>query len=272
MRRRKFLKKISFLSIVSNSCSKTIMDFANKVSEKENFQFVVSSDLHYGDLTTNYTSLMDNFSKEIQKYNSNNTIDFFILNGDIIHDNPMYLPLVRSQLDNIGIQYYVNRGNHDMVSKDLWQLTWGKNLNYVLDHKGVIFIFLDSSNINGEYLSPDLVWLEAKLNLYSKSSIIFLIIHIPQVKLTQHAIENPAFVNLVSKYVNIKGIFHGHEHDLDGIIYINNIPCQYDSHLGGRWGTSYNGFRVVEVNERGFITYMHDYINNKKKNIESFYF
>lgn len=270
MKRRSFVKEISLLSFASFSCEN--MNPSPLVSDPRNFKFILSSDLHYGELVTNYESLINNFIVEIKKYIAKNKTDFIILNGDIIHDNPKYLPLAKNQLDTIGIEYFVNRGNHDMVSEMLWQQTWGKNLNYILDHKGLLFIFLDTSNIYGHYLSPDLIWLENTLNTYSKSRAIFLIIHIPQTGGTANAIENPAFVNLVRKYECIKGIFHGHEHDQDGIFYIDKIPCIFDSHIGGRWGTSYNGFRVVEVNVAGFNTFMYDYTNNVETKIKSFVF
>lgn len=270
MNRRSFIRGISFLSITNISCSKAVSNLTNITSK--DFKFVLSSDLHFGQIDTNYSSFTSNFIIESRKYLNNNNVDFFIINGDLILNDPKYLPLVKNQLDQVGIDYYVNRGNHDMVSEVLWQQIWNKNLNYTLEHKGSIFIFLDTSNVNGDYLSPDLNWLEGTLNLYTKSSPIFLIIHIPQVKCTANAIDNPAFVKLISKYSNIKGIFHGHEHDQDGIYYINNIPCIFDSHVGGNWGTSYKGFRVVEVNEKGFNTYIHDYINNVDKNTKNFVF
>lgn len=28
---------------------------------------------------------------------------------------------------------------------------------------------------------------------------------------------------------------------------LGNVPHLYDSHIGGNWGTSYKGFRIVEV-------------------------
>jgi len=49
----------------------------------------------------------------------------------------------------------------------------------------------------------------------------------------------------VKKYKNIKAVFHGHEHDQDGVAMENGIPYLFDSHIGGNWGTSYRGFRVL---------------------------
>ncbi|MEO8471317.1 MAG: metallophosphoesterase, partial [Chryseolinea sp.] len=52
-------------------------------------------------------------------------------------------------------------------------------------------------------------------------------------------------------------VFHGHEHDQDGVKIVNNVPYMFDSHIGGNWGTSYKGFRVVELTqEKGVLTYI----------------
>jgi hypothetical protein len=48
-----------------------------------------------------------------------------------------------------------------------------------------------------------------------------------------------------------------HEHDQDGVKSLHNIPFMFDSHFGGSWGTTYKGFRVVEmVKEKSFLTYL----------------
>lgn len=81
--------------------------------------------------------------------------------------------------------------------------------------------------------------------------------HIPQAKWTANGIDNPAFFELIKKYRNIKAVFHGHEHDQDGVKMNDNIPYFFDAHIGGNWGTTYKGFRVVELlNDGSMLTYM----------------
>ena len=38
---------------------------------------------------------------------------------------------------------------------------------------------------------------------------------------------------------------------------IEGVPFIYDSHVGGDWGTTYHGFRVVEImKDNTLVTYM----------------
>ena len=86
---------------------------------------------------------------------------------------------------------------------------------------------------------------------------VFIFIHIPQAKWTPNGIDTPAFFDLIKKYPNVKAVFHGHEHDQDGVKMVDKIPFLFDSHFGGNWGTKYQGFRVVEVmKDNSMVTYM----------------
>ncbi len=95
--------------------------------------------------------------------------------------------------------------------------------------------------IASDYLSPNLTWMEEKLSQSKKQKNIFVFVHIPQAKWTAHAIDTPAFFELLSLYKNIKAVFHGHEHDQDGIKMHQGIPFIFDAHIGGSWGTDYKG-------------------------------
>jgi hypothetical protein len=57
----------------------------------------------------------------------------------------------------------------------------------------------------------------------------------------------------VKKQKNLRAVFHGHEHDQDGIKWQDGIPYLFDSHMGGNWGTSYKGYRIVELYKSGAI-------------------
>ena len=62
---------------------------------------------------------------------------------------------------------------------------------------------------------------------------------------------------MLSKHKNVKAVFHGHEHDQDGIFKKDETSFIFDSHIGGSWGTDYKGFRVVEVlKNNSLVTYM----------------
>jgi excinuclease ABC subunit C len=75
------------------------------------------------------------------------------------------------------------------------------------------------------------------LEQYKSKKNVFLVLHIPQAKWTEHAIDTPDFFELIHKYPNVRAGFHGHVHDQDGVFMARYIPFLFDSHLGGSWGT-----------------------------------
>lgn len=96
-----------------------------------------------------------------------------------------------------------------------------------------------------------------KLEAHKKRQHTFIFLHIPQAKWTANAIDTPAFFELLKKYPNVKAVFHGHEHDQDGVKMRDNIPFLFDSHFGGNRGTNYKGFRVVGLlKDHSMLTYL----------------
>jgi hypothetical protein len=201
--------------------------------------------------------MTDKVISQINLFHQSIPLSFSVLNGDLIHNEKSLLPIAKQKMDGLQMPYFVTRGNHDMVTESFWKEVWNSPLNNVWELKEHAIILADSSNEKGEYLSPDLVWLEKELKAFQSKKNVFLFIHIPQIKFTKNCIETPAFWELIKKYPNIKAIFHGHDHDLDTVFMKESIPFIFDSHAGGNWGTNYNGFRVVELMKDGsLITYI----------------
>jgi len=257
--RRKFIHQISFASalLLSGKIADLSAEDVYSLKAKVKMRFALASDLHYGQPNTLFEETTDKVIKQINLFSKSNRLDFCVLNGDIIHNEKSLLPLVKKKTDLLEVPYYVVRGNHDRVTDELWNEVWKMPLNHSFEFKGSAFILADTSNEQGTYVSPDLSWLESKLEQYKSRKNIFLILHIPQAKWTVNAIDSPDFFNLIHKYPNIRAGFHGHEHDQDGVQMAKNIPFLFDSHVGGNWGTPYKGFRVVELLNNGtLITYM----------------
>ncbi|HQR94037.1 MAG TPA: metallophosphoesterase [Sediminibacterium sp.] len=257
--RRSFIKQVSFASILLASGKWNSISAASLFNQKDNvlLRFVVASDAHYGQPNTEYQAMMDKVVDQINRFNQTNPLEAVIINGDIIHNESRFLPQAKQRLDRLTMPWYVTRGNHDMVSAEFWNKTWGYPLNHQITVNGYPFLLMDSSNEKGEYLPPDLVWLKENLEVLKKQKQVFLFVHIPQTKWTKNAIETPAFFELLAKYPNIKAVFHGHEHDQDGMKMQGKIPFYFDAHIGGNWGTEYKGFRVVELMKDGSLaTYM----------------
>lgn len=257
--RRSFIKQVSFASILLASGKWNSISAASLFDQKDNvlLRFVVASDAHYGQPNTEYQAMMDKVVDQINHFNQTNPLEAVVINGDIIHNESKFLPQAKQRLDRLTMPWYVTRGNHDMVSAEFWNKTWGYPLNHQITVNGYPFLLMDSSNEKGEYLPPDLVWLKENLDALKKQKQVFLFVHIPQTKWTKNAIETPAFFELLAKYPNIKAVFHGHEHDQDGVKMHGKIPFYFDAHIGGNWGTAYKGFRVVELMKDGSLaTYM----------------
>ena len=67
----------------------------------------------------------------------------------------------------------------------------------------------------------------------------------------------PELFELFAKHQNIRAVFNGHDHDEEGIKHRRDIPFVFDAHFGGNWGTSYRGFRIVELmKDNSILTYI----------------
>lgn len=257
--RRKFIQQISLASALLLSGKITDLSAEDVYGLKANvkMRFALASDFHFGQPETPFEESAENVIRQINRFSKSNRLDFCILNGDLIHNEKYLLPIVKQKTDLLEVPYYVVRGNHDRVSAEIWNEVWKMPLNHTFEFKGSAFILADTSNVEGTYVSPDLSWLENKLEHYKSRKNIFLVLHVPQAKWTANAIDSPDFFELIHKYPNIRAGFHGHEHDQDGVKMAKNIPFLFDSHVGGNWGTPYKGFRVVELLNNGtLVTYM----------------
>lgn len=257
--RRHFIKNISFASAFLLT-GKVISLSANDVvglKNKVKLRFAVASDLHYGQPNTLFEQMTDTVINQINLFHQQSPLEFCVMNGDLIHNEKSYLPLVKGKIDGLKMPYFVTRGNHDMVTPEFWNSIWGMPLNHDVILKDNAILLGDTSNEMGTYLSPDLNWLNSKLETHKNKNQVFIFLHIPQAKWTKNGISHPEVFEVINKYPNVKAVFHGHEHDQDGVNMVNKIPYIFDAHVGGNWGTPYKGFRVVEIlKDNSMITYM----------------
>jgi Icc protein len=262
--RRHFVKNFSFASafFIGGGIRSFTEEEVNSVRDQVVMRFAVASDAHYGQANTPYEAMMDTIIDKINFFHGTNPLDFCVMNGDIVHDEKSFLSLAKGKIDGLQVPYYVTRGNHDKCSPDFWQDVWKMPLNHTILVKDSTILLGDTSNEQGTYVSPDLGWLASQLEANKKRKNVFLFLHIPQAKWTKNGIETPAFFELVKKFPNIRAVFHGHEHDQDGVQMVGKLPFLFDSHIGGSWGTVHKGFRVVELLKNGtMLTYLMDPVN-----------
>ena len=246
--RRKFLKGFTLTSayLLSGGLKALTLEDILAAKEKVVLRFAVASDAHYGQPGTEFNKLLNDFVLNINGFHKTSKLDACVVNGDLIHDQKDLLVQTKQNLDKLPVPYYVTQGNHDHVTPEYWKEIWNVPMDYEATVKRSVFLMMTTSNEKGEYLSPDLQWLSQKLDEHKQKNV-FLFLHIGQQKWTNGSIDNPAYAELIKKYPNVKGVFHGHDHDQDGVKMLGTIPHLYDSHIGGNWGTSYKGYRIVEL-------------------------
>ncbi|MBO9595083.1 MAG: metallophosphoesterase [Niabella sp.] len=255
MKRKAFLKIAApaFLLLVNGNIVRAGEQVNELLKKKKKLRFAIASDIHYGQPDTDYDRFLKNVITRINEEHARTPFDFCMLNGDIVHNDPVHYPAAKALIEQLKMNYYVTPGNHDMVTPEHWQRIWNRPVNYDFVVNGAVFLAGTTSNEKGEYICPDLKWMEQKLEQHKKAKNLFVVVHINPAKLTTHGIDCPEFLALLKRYKNVRAVFNGHDHDEDGIKKKLDIPFVFDAHVGGNWGTSYHGFRVVELLEDGSV-------------------
>jgi hypothetical protein len=259
MLRRKFLKQSSAALLVlgSGKIIRLSDSYEEWLRKKPVLRFAVASDGHYGQKDTEYEKYFLELTDNINSLHEERPFHFCVINGDIIHDNKKWFPDAKKALDKLAAKYYVSQGNHDHYTADAWQQLWGMPVNLDFSIKKNTILIGTTSNEQGTYLPPDINWFEQKLEEHKEQKNIFIFIHINPVKQTKYAVESKEFEELLLKYKNVKAVFNGHDHDMDDIKMKNDVPFIFDAHFGGNWGTSYRGFRIVELRkDNSLLTYI----------------
>ncbi len=249
MNRRKFLQGLTpVLLILTNG--ESVYSFIKPgtgLLKNPKLRFAVASDAHYGQAETNFDLFLSEMVQNINSQHKQSPLDCCIINGDIIHNDPQFLNPAKAHLDKLNMPYYVTQGNHDQASDEQWVQTWKMPVNHSVKIKGNAFLMATTSNQKGEYICPNINWMKQMLEKNKKAPNIFIFIHITPVKWTAHGIDCPDFIELLKGYPNVRLVCNGHDHDQDDLKLKNDIPYLFDSHIGGHWGTSYRGLRIVEL-------------------------
>ncbi|MDW7692624.1 metallophosphoesterase [Flammeovirgaceae bacterium SG7u.111] len=250
-KRRDFIKK----SIAMGAGAAIGVGSAQASPSESNhkLRFAIASDGHYGQPDTPYEMYHNEMMAWLNEEAGAKGLDFVVFNGDLIHDEPKFLPEVKAVYEKLEVPFYVTKGNHDRVSPEVWKTTWGYAQNHSFKIEEYAFILGTTSNIKGEYLCGDVTWIKGELEKHKDASAVFVFLHIPQSKWANYGVECPELNELLQKAENVKAVFHGHNHELDNVFVGNELSYFFDGHIGGSWGTNYRGYRIVEINEEGNI-------------------
>ena len=262
MKRKEFLRLSvpAFLLLANGRIIKTDKFWLpGDQQEKIKLRFAVASDGHYGQPGTDYVNFHTTLVSRINEEHLKHKFSFCVINGDIVHDDKTHYPAVKKILDGLPTKYYVSQGNHDHVTPKEWEAIWNMPVNLDFTIQKTSCLIATSSDEKGTYLCPDVDWFRQKLHEHREQENIFIFIHINPGKLTKNAVDCPELFEVFAKHKNIRAVFNGHDHDEEGIKQRQNIPFVFDAHFGGNWGTSYRGFRVVELlDDDTILTYIMD--------------
>lgn len=224
---------------------------------KARLRFAIASDGHYGQPNTDYKKDHENIVRWLNEAHEQSPLDFVIINGDLVHDQPELLAVVKKEhYDHLKVPFYALPGNHDLADTALWKSVFGYEDNYSFTKNQVGFVLANTSDTKGKYLCPDNVFLKKELDKLSALKTVFVVLHIPPHSWVPETpfIDCPDTISLLHSFPNVKAVFHGHDHSLDSVFYTSKLPHFFDAHIGGRWGTSYKGYRIVEVDESDKIS------------------
>lgn len=245
---------------------------------KIKLRFAVASDLHYGQNRTDFDGMTGDMVKWINQEKKDKGLDLLFLNGDLVQDDPKRLIELRDKhLKNLEVPYYCTKGNHDYVDEkpgspsESWKSVWGYDSNHTVVHKDFVFVLADTSvpaksNI---YLAADKEWMAGEFQKHEKSPAIFAMIHIHQrngkkgwpahgVKDEEEVKKADGVMDLLETTPNVRGVFHGHNHNETKMWVSGERRYFFDSHVGGSWGAA-KGYRIVEVDEdHNMVTYQVD--------------
>jgi len=262
MNRKEFLITLG-AAILFTACSKADTDLGDdNEPEKVLFRFAIASDIHYGESNTNYSSHITNLKSNFQSFNKEYPCDFIVLNGDIIHNDPVFLQPCRNEIEGLHNKIYVTQGNHDRVSDQRWKEVWGCDMHYDVVIGDAAFIFGTTSDAIGSLKCPDLTITESYLEKHKSKKHVFIFWHIHP----HYADMGCTGVSeLLSKYSNVRGVFNGHDHNDESIKTINNIPYIFNGRVAGSWGSFDRNFRVVEVTNKNIVTYLMTPVSKKRQ-------
>jgi 3',5'-cyclic-AMP phosphodiesterase len=260
MKRRDFIfKSISSLSLLSGLGtvqSLSAQHYRTIVKHGIRTRFAVASDGHYGQPETAFDEYHRDMMDWLNAEHARSPLDFTLFNGDLIHDNIAFLPGVKQYYDSLQMPYHVSRGNHDRCDSQTWKSQWGSDLNYSFHIGDTAFVVLDTSNIKGEYVCPEENLVSLLLKEHHERRNLFVFMHITPLKWTGAGMKCNDLIQLYGRTQNLKGIFHGHDHDQDNAKVAEGKHYLFDSHLGGNWGTDYRGYRIVEITtSNDIVTY-----------------
>ncbi|MGY0036343.1 metallophosphoesterase family protein [Pedobacter sp. NJ-S-72] len=155
-------------------------DTVNNTAGKLKLRFAIASDGHYGQLGTPYKKDHENMVKWLNEAHQISPLNFVIINGDLVHDQPELLKEVKKDYyDRLKVPFFAIPGNHDHADSAIWKSVFGYEDNFSFENNGIGFILANTSNTKGTYIAPNGDFMKRELEKFKDLTTVFVILHIP---------------------------------------------------------------------------------------------
>jgi len=240
-------------------------------------KFVIVPDLHY--LQNNHSSTDDEYVVRgdgpptqptgyqarlnllVDKLQSEN-LDFFISNGDIVHDNPNALQTVKTKYNEVGVPYYVSYGNHDRATEQEWVDVWGYGRNTDFEFGDYAFVLPNTSDESGGRNPADHEWLEERLDHYSNKAGVLVVMHVPQSSRWRNSPDAHKVRKVLKESNNLIGTVFSHVHGAITTERIDDLIFSMTGHFA-HYGRNFYSYRRFEIVGNNIYTELYDVTNDR---------
>lgn len=228
-------------------------------------RFIVLSDTHWGGNNWRLERT-ENTVKALNHACENGRVDFIVINGDIVHDQPAtQIIQFKPYLDSIKAPLYMTHGNHDRMSDEQFKVISGhaKDHHFAMDDFAIILLDTYEMRPDGSHrhVCPDLAYLQDKLTLYKDANHVFVCAH----RCPTQNVDCQEWNDLLKDRQDVSGIY-GHTHrrcDSTTIQGKVNHFCGHNTDKSRQHWLEWHSYRVVEITQDGRIfTHIYDYTNN----------
>ena len=119
-------------------------------------RFALASDGHFGQPNTDHVARHALVVKALNGEKAGRGLDFTVVNGDLIHDDPQQLPLVKKAWDDLHTPWYPTHGNHDKVPESEWHQILGHDWYYGFEQGEAAFVVFNTATVAGDGLATHL--------------------------------------------------------------------------------------------------------------------
>jgi outer membrane protein assembly factor BamB/Icc-related predicted phosphoesterase len=243
------MKIIKLLLIGSVLAFQAIAQTAGKIDAVKPFKFALFTDIHTGTATSE-----EDLMRCIEDVNSQDDIDFVIVNGDLTENGlNLEIETAKQRLDKLNKKYYAIAGNHETKWTESghtrFAQVFGDN-KVTFEHNGIRFAGFSSGPVlrmGDAHVSPrEIKWLENTLqSMENKKQPVIIFTHVPLIEPADQIDNGHEIADILRQY-NTRVILNGHYHH-NRALDADRIPAViFRSTLRG--SQPVGGYSIISVN------------------------